>query len=146
MAAWHGRQCGSPNATFAGIGGYQTMSNPRIVRRRTADLCCGIRVVLTAGREKHESRQVGAAGTQRRTDDSQWFLPQQPQVDESIAREIRVLGGHAGIPSETTDDEYQRSKQPWRSGHQRRPDWQGIHRRRSGRAQVPSLLSVTCTP
>ena len=45
------------------------MSNPRIVRRRTADLCCGIRVVLTAGREKHESRQVGAAGTQRRTDD-----------------------------------------------------------------------------
>jgi hypothetical protein len=54
-------------------------------------------VVLTAGREKHESRQVGAAGTQRRTDDSQWFLPQQPQVDESIAREIRVLGGHAGI-------------------------------------------------
>lgn len=82
------------------------MSNPRIVRRRTADLCCGIRVVLTAGREKHESRQVGAAGTQRRTDDSQWFLPQQPQVDESIAREIRVLGGHADIDSETTADDY----------------------------------------
>ena len=39
----------------------------------------GIRVVLMAGREKHESRQVGAAGTQRRTDDPHWqrFLPQQ---------------------------------------------------------------------
>ncbi len=32
------------------------MSNPKIVRRRTADLCCGIKEAWMAGRERRGSR------------------------------------------------------------------------------------------
>src|ERR1019366_1370028 len=38
--------------------------------------------------------------------------PQQPQVDDLIGREIRVRGGHAGIPSEATVNDDRRTKQP----------------------------------
>jgi len=37
------------------------MSNPKIVRRRTADLCCGTKAGLTAGRGRRGSRLDAAA-------------------------------------------------------------------------------------
>ena len=60
MAAWHGRQSESPSATFAVIAGSPKLSTPKIVRRRTADLCCGIKEAWTAGHGKRGSR-LGAA-------------------------------------------------------------------------------------
>lgn len=70
MATWHGKRCGSLNATFAGIGGYPKRRTRQIAPARSAARRCGTRAVLTAGREKHESRQVGAADRLARADDS----------------------------------------------------------------------------
>jgi N-acetylneuraminic acid mutarotase len=62
MVAWHGRQCGSPNATFADIGGYPKPGNRQTVLVRNAARRCGTRVALTAGHVKRESRQGVVAG------------------------------------------------------------------------------------
>jgi hypothetical protein len=55
-----GRQCGLPCATCAGTDGYRRPRTRRIVPIRSVVQCSGTRAALTAGHEKHESKQVVA--------------------------------------------------------------------------------------
>jgi len=57
MAAWHGRECGSPFATRTGIDGYPKLGTRGIAPRRNSDLCCGTREALTAERGRRGSRR-----------------------------------------------------------------------------------------
>jgi hypothetical protein len=71
-----------------------------------------IRQILSSAQGEREERKQAGIGSQ-----PQWFkrvFPQQPQVSESNAPEIRVHGGHAGIPNETA--QVGRSSPRWRSG------------------------------
>ena len=69
MAAWHGRRCGSRNATFAGIVGYPKPRNRQTVLVRSAAQPCGTREALTAGRVQPGSRWGVVAGRRRDKND-----------------------------------------------------------------------------
>ena len=91
MAAWHGRQCESPSATFAGIGGYRRRGTRLIAPRRSAAQPCGTRAALTEGRGRRELR-LGAAKRRRRRrrdDEAGWGF--------CVNENVRVGGKGAGL-------------------------------------------------
>jgi len=66
MGVWVGRQCGSPNAMYAGIVGYPKLRTRQIAPRKRVVQPCGTRVALMGGQEQQGSRLGAAAGREVR--------------------------------------------------------------------------------